>query len=167
MDRVELKRAQILAALETASQTPDEPLLVRNVMTSAPTTVDMSTSVLDLVRLLQKHGFRHLLVVHPEGNLAGVLSDRDVIRCFGPERYPDERRLSKILAADIMSSDILTVHPETQLAVAVDMMIAHGISSLPVVVEEKVLGILTNTDLHLLLQAVISGASVSSPAQAC
>lgn len=156
MDRVDLKRVQIKKALDGRAENSAQPVCVREVMTAAPTTVDASTTVLELVRLLQKHGFRHLLVTHSDGTLAGILSDRDVIRCFGPERYPDERRLSGIRAAEIMSSDLITVTPTTRIEVAIDILIAHGISCLPVVVDEQVVGILTNTDLHLLLEALLT-----------
>lgn len=154
MDRLEIKRIQILHALEQTDG-GDEPLEVQHVMTASPTTVGEQTSALELVRLLQKHGFRHLLVTDPSGRLAGVLSDRDVIRCFGPNRYPDERRLAEICARDIMSRDVVTVQPNTRLQVAVDSIVSQGISCLPVVTAGRVLGILTNTDLHVLLQALL------------
>lgn len=154
MDRLEIKRMQVLHALEQTDGVL-EPLEVQHVMTAAPTTVNEQTSALELVRLLQKHGFRHLLVTDDADRLAGVLSDRDVIRCFGPSRYPDEHRLAEICARDIMSRDVITVRPETRLEVAVDTVVTQGISCLPVVTAGRVLGILTNTDLHLLLQALL------------
>lgn len=158
MDRIDLKREQIAQLLESAEcQTQRDPLVVSDVMTASPTTVPAAMTVLDLVRSLQRFGFRHLLVINEDGTLAGVLSDRDVIRCFGPDRYPDERRLSSITASEIMSTDVITVSPGTRVELAVQMMISHGISSLPVVVDDKVVGIVTNTDLHVLLQAMLSG----------
>lgn len=164
MDRLEIKRMQVLHALEQTDGA-HEPLEVQHVMTAAPTTVNEQTNALELVRLLQKHGFRHLLVTDDADRLAGVLSDRDVIRCFGPSRYPDEHRLAEICARDIMSRDVITVRPETRLEVAVDTVVTQGISCLPVVTAGRVLGILTNTDLHLLLQALLKSDLTGRAAQ--
>jgi acetoin utilization protein AcuB len=167
MDRIDVKRAQIAHLLEGVEfEHRCKPLTVADVMTATPTTVESNMTVLELVRSLQRYGFRHLLVVNDDGTLAGVLSDRDVIRCFGPDRYPDERRLSSITADQIMSTDVITVSPETRVELAVQMMIAHGISCLPVVAHEKVVGIVTNTDLHVLLQVLLSGLCRTLESQA-
>jgi acetoin utilization protein AcuB len=171
MDRVELKRLQILQALEAAwFADKREPLCVRHVMTVSPTVVSEETSVIELVRLLHRHGFRHLLVTDSAGCLVGVLSDRDVIRCFGPDRDPDKRRLAWLTAADIMSRDLITIAPTARLEVAIDMLVMHGISCLPVVVDDTIRGIVTNTDLNLLLQLLLKttvGAPSNSQRLAC
>lgn len=162
MDRLQIKRAQIAHAL---ADRPLEELTVCDVMTMAPRTVRGETSVLDLVRLLKTNGFRHLLVNDMADNLVGVLSDRDVIRCFGPNKYPDENKLARITAADIMSSDLITTGPQEPIQGGLAIMVAHGISCLPVVVGPKAVGILTNTDMHLLLEQILKlgRGAVSGP----
>lgn len=158
MDRLDQKETQIRRALQLADREQQrDAVLVGDIMTPAPATVSITSSVIDLVRALQKFGFRHLLVVHEDGTLAGVLSDRDVIRCFGPDRYPDEKRLSRIAAEEIMSPDVITASVDTPVETAVGMMMLHGISCLPIVQDEKVVGIVTNTDLHVLLQVLLTG----------
>lgn len=166
MDRLELKRLQILQALEaTRFSRQPEPLRVCHIMTESPTAVNEQTTVLELVRLLHRHGFRHLLVTDATGSLAGVLSDRDVIRCFGPEHKPDERRLAWITAGEIMSRDLITISPGARIDVAIDLIVSQGISCLPVLEGDTIRGIITNTDLNLLLQLVLKTSPVHGNAE--
>ncbi|MHC4401630.1 MAG: CBS domain-containing protein [Planctomycetota bacterium] len=163
MDRLDVKRAQVLEAL-TDRQFPDrnDELTVGQVMTAAPSCIRPETSALELARLLHSNRFRHLIVTEAGGRLLGVVSDRDVIRCFGPEQRPDRATLAKITAADIMSGDLVTAHPSTSLEQAVALMLAEGISCLPVLVDGTLVGILTNTDLHVVLQVLLQTLRQSS-----
>jgi len=95
------------------------------------------------------------MVTDEADRLVGVVSDRDVIRCFGPESRPDREVLEGISAGQIMSTDLVTVGPGTPLEKAVSLMIEEGISSLPVLAEGTLVGILTNTDLHVVLQQIL------------
>jgi predicted transcriptional regulator len=61
-----------------------------------------------------------------------------------------------------MSTDLVTVGPNMPLERAVSMMIGQGISCLPVLADETLMGILTNTDLHLLLQILLETIRQSS-----
>ncbi len=105
MNRLDVKRIQIHEALRRLGGCPAQGRLkVRDVMTPAPTCIASSTSALDVVRMLHAKEFRHLLVTDSRGRLLGLVSDRDVFRCFGPGRYPDQEILAGIAAIDIMSS---------------------------------------------------------------
>src|SRR5580698_1693598 len=109
MHRLDVKRIQVADALRWCGGCSGQGRLrVRDVMTPAPTCIASSTSVLDVVRMFHAKEFRHLLVTDVRGRLLGLVSDRDVLRCFGPGRYPDPEVLSGISAADIMSADLLT-----------------------------------------------------------
>lgn len=150
------KRAQIKAALQVvpACQFEQEPK-VEQVMTPSPTCIGPDVNVLELVRMINRKGFRHLLVTDDDGRLKGVVSDRDVVRCFGPTKYPDEEVLCTIFSKDIMSTDLITVSPGALLEAAVALMVDHGISCLPVVDNGRLVGIITNTDLDFVLQFLL------------
>src|SRR6266566_185095 len=159
MNRLEVKQIQIREAVRRLGGCQAQGRLkVRDVMTPAPTCIASTTSVLDVVRMFHAKEFRHLLVTDPRGRLLGLVSDRDVLRCFGPGRYPDQEKLAGIAAIDIMSSDLITVSPETSLATAASELLGHGISSLPVLDDEKLVGILTNTDLETVLEVLLHAA---------
>lgn len=155
MDRLEKKRTQVREALGDVERLERQGgLSVGQVMTATPSCVAPSLSALELIKLFHAKGFRHLLVTEAE-RLVGVISDRDVIRCLGPGDTPQREVLAQITAAEIMSSDLVTVGPGMLLEKAAVMMLDEGISCLPVVQEGVLLGILTNTDLHVVLQILL------------
>jgi CBS domain-containing membrane protein len=94
-----------------------------------------------------------------------VVSDRDVLRCLGPDRSPQRDALATITAAKIMSTDVLTIGPEASLLTAVDRLMEHGINCLPVTAGEVLVGIVTNTDLHVVLQTLLDSRSASCLAE--
>lgn len=166
MDRLDAKRGQVLDALRGAEELDGrDGLLAAQVMTLTPSCISAETSVLELVKLFHQKQFRHLMVTDGAGRLVGVVSDRDVIRCLGPDKHPKGSVLARITAAAIMSTDLVTVSPNTPLDRAVTLMIDQGISCLPVLAEGRLVGILTNTDLHVVLQVFLQTVRRSSSAK--
>ena len=166
MDRAEAKRTQVREAMDDAAKLREQGgLLVGQVMTARPSCISPETTALELIKLFHAKQFRHLLVVDEEHCLIGVISDRDVIRCLGPNKRPDPAALSGISAREIMSTDLLTVTPGTLIQRAVTLMIDHGISCLPVQVDSTLVGIVTNTDLNVILQTLLRALPCSCSAQ--
>ena len=156
MNRLEKKRESVLAVLRDVHRWEEQGgLIVEQVMTPAPKCISTEQSALDVVKLFHANEHRHLLVVEEPNQLVGVVSDRDVLRCFGPEKYPDPNRLATIPVAEIMSPDVITISPETPLDKAVTITVEHGISCLPVLSDGRLIGILTDTDLRLLLERLL------------
>ena len=124
-------------------------------MTAAPTCISPNATVLELVQLFHDRQFRHPLVTDATGRLVGVISDRDVLRCLGPQRRPERSVLEGITAGEIMSTDLVTVSPSMPLERAVVLMSEQGISCLPVLAGGTLVGIVTNTDLHVVLQLLL------------
>jgi CBS-domain-containing membrane protein len=167
MDRLTIKRAQVRWAIDhLGAGWGIEMLRVGQVMTPAPTCISASASALDLVRMFHDKEFRHLLITDNRGRLTGVVSDRDVLRCFGPDRAPRREVLASIPASQIMSSDVITIGPEANLPTAVKRLTEHGISCLPVTAGDVLVGIITNTDLHVVLESLLESRPVESSASA-
>jgi acetoin utilization protein AcuB len=143
------------SAAEVAA-TPDT-VTVRDVMTTDPTCVGPNDSVLQLVRVFHEKQFRHLLVTDGERHLLGVVSDRDVVRCFGPTDYPDQSKLAAIKAHTVMSPDVITIDASAPLVSAIDRMYDEGVSCLPVVEGGRLAGIITTSDLMRLLRRILVG----------
>jgi len=167
VDRLEAKLAIVHHTLDsidlTSNQSGPE---VAHVMTPAPLAVPDDMTVLELARLIHARGARHILVTDAGGRLQGVISDRDVIRCFGPTEYPDENLLKQITTAQIMSTDIISVGPQEPLQRAAAVMVSHGISCLPVIMSDGALvGIITNTDLHMVLDYLLSRTWPTEPTE--
>jgi len=165
MDRLEAKRGKLLEVLEQFARGEQHGgLSAVHVMTPKPTCISPDLSALELVKMFHAKRFRHMLVTGPDDRLLGVISDRDVLRCFDPDGSPDKGALEAIHASELMSTDLITIGSETSLVKAVRLMVDYGINCLPVVAGSTVLGILTTTDLYLLLELLLQ-AIPSSPTE--
>lgn len=121
-------------------------LMTRNVVTISP-----DTPLLDVQKLLRKHGFRHLVIVE-QGKLKGVLSNRDVLQALSPflnttsETQRDVRTLAQP-ARKLMNKHPKTVAPDAPAQDAAHLLLHEAISALPVVEGDKLVGIITTKDL--------------------
>ncbi len=121
----------------------EAPTRVGEVMTREVVALAPEQSFQEAITLVARHRFRHLLVVNADQRLAGVISDRDLLRFM--IRNPD-RDASTV--ADVMKNDPITVRPESPLSTAIAEMLTRRINCLPVVdAEGRLVGILTSTDL--------------------
>lgn len=135
------------------------PKSVRDIMTRELTTLAHDATLLDAALLMRSSGFRHVPVVN--GNkLVGLLSDRDVQRAapsiFGkmtPEEY--NRIFETTPIAKVMAKEPVTVTPATPVTEVVNMMFERKFGSVPVVEGEKLVGIVTTTDLLGLLSKLL------------
>jgi acetoin utilization protein AcuB len=156
------KRGRILAALgQHDGEHATTQLVAADLMTKSPKCIDESTTLSEMVDLFFAHGFRHFIVTDPNDRLVGVISDRDVIGCLGPGGKSNCQTFADVPARRLMSTSLITIGPDSPISEAVDLMVDHGISCLPVLNQGEVVGILTNTDLHLLLQLVLQTTKLS------
>jgi acetoin utilization protein AcuB len=126
-------------------------MLVRHRMTQQPVTVSPQDTLATALEKMTAGHFRRVPVVH-EGVLVGILTDRDLRRHVGVE----ER--TRVGAA--MTETPLTVSPQTTVEEAVQLMLKHQISGLPVVENGKVVGIITTSDV---LRAFLEMTGASAP----
>ena len=165
MDRLDTKRIQVLNALEALREgRAGQAIVVEQVMTPALVCVPPETPLPELVALFHAKGFRHLLVTDSAGRLLGVISDRDVLRMMGPGTAYVEV-LEGILAGELMSTDLVTVDPRMPVTEAIVKLIDNGISCVPVVDSGRLVGIMTNTDLHVLLHVLLQAVRLTGPEQ--
>ena len=125
------------------------PQQVKEVMTRDVVALRPQQPFAQALALLAQHRFRHLLVIDADARLAGVISDRDLLRCMSRESD-----LERLTVADIMWSAVVTVQPDTPLSEAAAQMLSRRINCLPVVEHDRVCGILTSTDLLQAFQTI-------------
>jgi len=120
-------------------------------MSVDPVTVAPQDSLQRVVELLRRRDIRAVPVVE-EGRLVGIVTDRDV-RQVAPA-YPlfrdeDEirRYTENLTVTAAMTADPMKVAPPTLLVDAAKILATYRISSLPVVEGERVVGIISVTDL--------------------
>lgn len=102
-------------------------------------------------QIMQMKRIRHLVIVDEEGDVAGVLSQRDLFlgalaRVIGYGSAGARKVMDTILIKEVMSSNLCTVAPEATLAEAAGLMLNRQIGCLPVVQGEKLVGIVTESD---------------------
>ncbi len=124
---------------------------VSNWMTRAPITVPEECPVRLALGQMQRDGIRHLLVLDGD-RLSGIVSNRDVRRLALED--PGPSLLSRPVRS-IMTEDPVTVAPETEVTVAVRLLLELRIGALPVRDGDEIVGIFTTADALEALLAVV------------
>lgn len=133
---------------------------VGQVMHTELVTVPPDTSLVQAKDIIAEKKIAHLLVVDDQGQLLGIVSDRDVKQSWAsPATTLSVHELNYILkqvTVDlIMRKKIITIQPDTTIERAASIMQENRISALPVVANDKLVGIITTTDvMAVLLEAI-------------
>jgi len=102
--------------------------------------------------MMRTRRIRHLPVTDGDGRLVGIVTDRDLRQViFDPRIQARAGGLAKALGAvtvrDLMTWAVVTVRPDTRLRDAARLMRERKVGALPVVQGERVVGILSETDV--------------------
>ncbi|MGB1278136.1 MAG: HPP family protein, partial [Nannocystaceae bacterium] len=117
---------------------------VRQFMTTDLFTV-RPTDIIDLaVKLMTWEQIRHIPVEDENGMLKGIVSHRELLKLIAQGTRRDDEE--PLLVSDVMSDPPATVEPTTPTLQAIALMRKHRASSLPVVSEGKLLGLITGGD---------------------
>ena len=122
-------------------------------------TVGPTDSLNSAVKKMHDSNIRHLPVV-VDGELIGIVSDRDLRRACGVGVIEDEIAeatgafyIGSTEVLEIMSRDVLTIAEESTMMTAVRTMADERIGCLPVMRGNHLVGLLTDTDLlHLIAE---------------
>lgn len=126
---------------------------VAEIMTREVETVNATATVGEAVDVLSELNVRHLPVLN-EGELIGVLSDRD-LRSLGLwpgselGSYEEINKKYQMLVSSIMSGDVLTVDESTTVPDVIDLMLEQGVGAVPVVDDHgaELVGIISYVDI--------------------
>ncbi|MDD4872954.1 MAG: CBS domain-containing protein [Kiritimatiellae bacterium] len=115
------------------------------IMYSIPNTTTLS----EFVRQACEKNVGALLITDNKGKLSGILSERDILhQCNAGVDF------KTTTVAEIMTKSLIVVKPTDDINTVMDLMIAKKIRHLPVVSENKILGIITIRDLiHAMRKA--------------
>lgn len=125
---------------------------VRDWMTRFPIAVNRRVSVLQAREIMDEEQVRRLLVMDDDNCLLGVVTSGD-LREISPSPVSSlsffERReaLDEIPIEEIMHQDPITVPPDATIQEAADLMFQHKIGGLPVLEGDKLVGVITQSDL--------------------
>ncbi|MBI4561024.1 MAG: CBS domain-containing protein [Candidatus Rokubacteria bacterium] len=143
---------------------------VRDFMSTSPISVTPETPVAEARDLMRRRQIRHLLVLDGE-RLAGIITDRD-IRLVLPSPatslsvWEINYLLAQLRVERVMTRSVITVSSDRPVEEAVRLMLAHKIGALPVREADRVLGIITETDLLRAFARVLGQEAEPAPAAA-
>lgn len=117
-------------------------MLVKEIMTKKVVTIRSDDMVFDACILYRDEKIGCLVVVENEF-CVGIVTERDLIeRTLCMRKNPETTKVS-----EIMSSDIKTIYALDKVETAIDVMKKHKIKKLPVIADDKIVGIITVTDI--------------------
>jgi acetoin utilization protein AcuB len=116
---------------------------VKTFMTAFPYSVEHDATVDEALEFMRGHKIRHLPVTE-NGELKGIVSDRDIKLMLGPDfDYPDAR---EVKVKDAMVEDAYIVDFSAPLDTVLNHMAEHRIGSALVTRKGKLVGVFTSSD---------------------
>jgi acetoin utilization protein AcuB len=110
--------------------------------------------------LMQSKGIRHLPIVIDTTKLVGLIT-RTSLRTALPSdvsrfsRFEVSYTLSKIKVHSVMVKDVVTIEPDTPIEIAALLMADKKIGTLPVVHDDKLVGIISDSDLFITMTSLL------------
>lgn len=120
---------------------------VRDIMNKNVITIEQEKNSLDAAKLLSEKDISFLVVVKDEKPV-GVVSERDFLRKIAAKN----KQASEIPLSEIMSHKFRWVEPNTDIEDAVQKMLNSNIRRLLILENEKLVGVITQTDLTAFLR---------------
>jgi acetoin utilization protein AcuB len=127
---------------------------IKENMQKNPITISPEASFYEARAIIRDKGIRHLPVVDKEHRLVGLITDRDIREAAPSDAtslsvHELHYLLGKLKVSAFMTpkGKLITITPETIIEKAVQLMHDHKVGCLPVVEGEKLIGIITETDI--------------------
>jgi acetoin utilization protein AcuB len=136
-------------------------MFVREYMTRDPLTITPETSHPDAMNLMRTHRIRRLPVIS-KGRLVGIVSEQDLLSnqpspATSLNVYEIVELLGRLKAQDIMVKPVLTIEGDCPMEEAACIMVSKKIGCLPVMEGDKLVGIITETDIFRAFVEVLGG----------
>jgi CBS domain-containing protein len=121
---------------------------VRDIMQKNVITIQEDKTALDAAKLISEKDISFLVIIK-DAKPVGVVTERDFVRKIDAE----DKNASQIPLSKIMSYKFRWVEPSTNIEDAVQKMLNHNIRRLIVLENEKLVGVITQTDLADFLRS--------------
>ncbi|MFQ5815138.1 MAG: HPP family protein [Candidatus Hydrothermarchaeaceae archaeon] len=118
-------------------------VLVEEIMTKDVVSVDREDTLDDLIEMFKEHSVHGFPVCY-KGKLVGMVTKSDLLKIFQRKGFRDTlvRHVK-----DIMNTHPTAIGPKAHIVDAVDAMLRQGFRLLPVVRQDKLVGMLSYTDV--------------------
>lgn len=140
----------------------DSTMRVKSRMTRAPITASPKTSFNEAIKLMDNNSIHHLPIINKKGELVGIVTRNDMLRAE-PSRvstlsiYEIAALLDKVTMSQLMSSPVLAINEDCSISEAAHFMVESDIGCLPVTNDDKLIGIITDSDIFKTFIEVTGG----------
>lgn len=113
---------------------------IKLIMTKKVVSAKAFAKVSEVIELMKQENLGGLPVVDDENRVRAIITERDVANMFAD-------RISRVTVAQLMTEKVVTALPKTTIFEAERTMTTQGFRRLPIISEEKVVGIITTMDV--------------------
>ncbi|MCA9932518.1 MAG: CBS domain-containing protein [Ardenticatenaceae bacterium] len=126
-------------------------MLVKERMSSPVISVDPNMPIMEALKLMQDKSIRRTPVLE-KGKLLGIVSDKDLLNAAPSDAttlsvWEMNYLLGQVKVKDVMTKNVLTVTEDTPIEEAAYAMVQNKIGGMPVMRNNQVVGLITETDL--------------------
>nr|WP_259544614.1 acetoin utilization AcuB family protein [Heyndrickxia oleronia] len=135
-------------------------MIIEEIMKTDVITLQPEDTIHSALLIMREKKIRHIPIVDSEQYLLGLVTERD-IKDATPSPLFEKKRLEKELTIpleQIMNPNVITGHPLDFVEEVAGILYEHRIGCLPIVVNKKVVGIITGTDI-LRTMVELTGAN--------
>jgi acetoin utilization protein AcuB len=131
-------------------------------MTKRPITVRDDTPVSRALEMMRRENVRRFPVLDKHGKLVGIVLEKDLLYASPSPAttlsvFEIHTLLAKIAVRDVMTRDVITVTEDTPLEEAARIMADNGIGGMPVMRDDQLVGIITETDIFKVFLEMLGG----------
>lgn len=131
-------------------------MIIERRMTRNPVTATPDMSVADASALMKREKVHRLPVLDKEHRLVGIISEKDILYASPSpvstlSIHEMAYLLSQLTVKKLMTRDVVTISKETTVEEAARLMVDQDLSSLPVLENNKLIGIVSKSDLFKIL----------------
>ncbi|MBA2878379.1 acetoin utilization AcuB family protein [Anoxybacillus ayderensis] len=123
-------------------------MIVEQMMKTDVIALKPSNTIADALNIVKQKNIRHLPIVDDEYHVIGIVTDRD-LRDASPSIFHANEHLEDLQKplSTIMKTNVITGHPLDFVEEVAALFYEHRISCMPIVKENKLVGIITESDL--------------------
>lgn len=127
-------------------------MLVRERMSHPVITISPETSMQEALDLMRREHIRRLPVVDKRGSMIGIVTEADLDKASPSKAttlsvWEIRELVSRVKVEKIMTREVITIDEDTPIEEAARLMADNNISGLPVLDGDKLVGLITETDL--------------------
>ena len=126
-------------------------ILVEDIMSTDVFTLGRNDKLSVADDLMKQQRIRHIPVLNADGDLCGILTQRDLFRgillkSLGYGSRAEQKMLDSLSIKEAMRDEVITITPDSTLSDAANLMLSNKVGCLPVVDDERLVGMISEAD---------------------